>query len=283
MKTLILTLSLVLASVTAAQTPPAWTRPIEPFRVAGNIYYVGTEELGSYLFTGKDRLVLLDVPMAENVPLILRNIEKLGFDPKRIKYLIASHAHLDHIGGMAALRSATKAKVLMAREDLALAARGGKDDFAFGDKLAYPPVVADRMIADGDEIAVGGIRLKAIVTPGHTRGCTTWSTTIKENGKPLDVVFLCSVTAPGYALVNNARYPEIFEDYRKSFARLRTLDPDIFLGNHGGFFDLTGKLARKKEGGGPNPFVNRGEFTAYLDKAWAALEKQEQTQRTSNR
>lgn len=253
--------------------PPSWTRPVEPLRVAGNVYYVGTEELGAYLIAGDAGLILLDVPMDANAPLILRNIEKLGFDPKNVRILIGSHAHLDHIGGFAAVKQRTGAKVYLSAPDAELAARGGKNDFAFGDTLAYPPVTTDAFVEDGDVVRLGNVAMTAMLTPGHTRGCTTWRTTVVENGKPLDVVFLCSVTAPGYQLVRNEKYPQIFDDYRSTFAKLRRLDPDVFLSNHASFFDLTAKRAKKK------PFVNRGEFTRFLDEAWKDLEAAEKKQR----
>jgi metallo-beta-lactamase class B len=269
-------IALLLAATLALaqnETPPSWTTPVEPVRIAGNLYYVGTEELGSYLLAGEDGLVLLDVPMDENAALVLNNIEKLGFAPKDVRYLLASHAHLDHIGGFAAVKAKTGAKVAMTAEDADLAARGGKGDFAFGDRLAYPPVETDRILGDGDVIRVGRIAMTAIHTPGHTRGCTTWRTTVEENGRPLDVVFLCSVTAPGYRLVGNAAYPEILDHYRATFAKLRRLDPDVFLANHAGFFDLEAKRTKKR------PWVGRGELAAHLDRAWAQLEKQIAAQR----
>jgi metallo-beta-lactamase class B len=275
-------IALALLSLTAcarAQMPPSWTNAVEPVRVAGNIYYVGTEELGAYLIAGEAGLVLLDVPHQKNAKLVLSNVEKLGFDPKKIRILLGTHAHLDHIGGFAEVKEKTGAKVMLSAPDADLAARGGKGDFAFGDTLAYPPVETDRILKDGEVVRLGKIAMTAMITPGHTRGCTTWRTTVVENERPLDVVFLCSVTAPGYTLVNNEKYPQIFDDYRYSMARLRKLDPDIFLGNHAGFFDLSTKLTKAREGGA-NPFIVKGEFAKYLEEAWTALESAEAKQRT---
>ncbi|MFL6247999.1 MAG: subclass B3 metallo-beta-lactamase [Thermoanaerobaculia bacterium] len=278
----ILTLFFLTSSATA-QIPASWTQAVEPVHIAGPIYYVGTEELGSYLIADDDGLILLDVPMDANAALILRNVEKLGFAPKKIRILLASHAHLDHIGGFAKVREQTGAKVYLSARDAELASRGGKGDFAFGDRLEYPPVQTDAIVKDGDVIRIGKVAMTAMLTPGHTRGCTTWRTTVEENGKPLEVVFLCSVTAPaGYTLVDNKVYPEIFDDYRMSVARLRRLDPDIFLGNHSGFFNLTEKRKKAKKGGA-NPFIVRGEFAAYLDKAWKELEREEARQRALKR
>ncbi|HEX7833435.1 MAG TPA: subclass B3 metallo-beta-lactamase [Thermoanaerobaculia bacterium] len=280
MKNTVLALALLcLAASARAQMPASWTNAVEPVRVAGNIYYVGTEDLGAYLIADEAGLVLLDVPLQNNVKLVLSNIEKLGFDPKTIRILINSHAHVDHIGGFAAVKEKTGAKIVISAADAELAARGGQDDFAFGDRFSYPPVKADRILKDGEVVRLGKIAMTAMITPGHTRGCTTWRTTVIENNKPRDVVFLCSVTAPGYTLVNNAKYPQIFDDYRNSIARLRKLDPDIFLGNHAGFFDLATKLAKVREGGA-NPFIVKGEFATYLERAWKELQEAEAKQRT---
>jgi metallo-beta-lactamase class B len=282
MKTLSLFALLCLALTAHAQTPPSWTKAVEPVRVVGEIYYVGTEDLGSYLIASKDGLILLDVPLEQNVALVLRNVETLGFDPKSIRVLLASHAHVDHIGGLASVKKKTGAKVYLSRADAELAARGGKDDPNFGDTFRFASIQADSILEDGEVVRVGDIAMTALLTPGHTRGCTTWRTTVHENGKPLDVVFLCSVTAPGYTLVKNEKYPEIFDDYRRSFAKLRALDPDVFLGNHGTFFNLTEKLAKKREGGA-NPFIMRGELKTHLEKAWKAIEAEAAKQRAAAR
>lgn len=268
-----LTLLLSLATFARAmEIPAAWTRPVEPVRIVGNIYYVGTEDLGSYLIAGDEGAILLDAPMEENVPLILRNIEKLGFSRSRIRILLNSHAHLDHAGGLAKMKDATGAKLHLSAADAELAARGGRNDFAFGDTLTFTPVTADATVHDGQVVRLGDVSMTAMITPGHTRGCTTWRTTVEEKGKTLDVVFLCSVTAPGYTLVKNEKYPGILDDYRQTFERLRALDPDVFLANHGSFFKLPAKLAKKAEGGA-NPFIERGAMRAHLDAAWKAIEE----------
>ena len=163
------------------------------------------------------------------------------------------------------------------RPDAELAARGGKGDFAFGDTMPYPPVIADGFITDGQVVRVGKVQMQAVVTPGHTRGCTTWRASIQDGGVTRDVVFLCSLSAPGYRLVNNEAYPGIMDDYRRSIERLRKLDPDVFLGNHGGFFDLSAKLA------GTKPFVQKGELRPYLDLAWKNLLDQRSKQKAKQR
>jgi metallo-beta-lactamase class B len=265
----------------AMEIPASWTRAVEPVRVAGNLHYVGTADLGSYLLIGSEGAILLDAPLEENAELILQNLEKIGVKPADVRILLNSHAHFDHIGGMAALKAATGAKLYLSAADAELAARGGRGDFAFGDSVPYTPLTTDAIVADGDVVRLGNIAMTALLTPGHTRGCTSWRTTVIEEGEPLDVVFLCSVTAPGYTLAGNEKYPEILDDYRRSFDKLRQLDPDIFLANHGSFFGLTKKLAEKKEDG-RNPFVGRGELAAHLDRAWKDLEARAAKQRADN-
>ena len=268
----------MLATYAVAQTPPSWTRAVKPVRVVGNIYYVGTEELGSYLLTGKEGFILLDVPLEANAKLVLRNVEDLGFDPKKIRVLLNSHAHADHAGGFAAVKKKTGAKLYLSARDGELAARGGRNDFAFGDRFPYPPVAADRTVKDGDTVRLGEISMTAVSTPGHTQGCTTWRSTVVHHGKPLDVLFLCSLTAPGYKLVGNEKYPQIAGDFRRSFERLRQLQPDVFLSNHASFFGLTRKLAQVRMGDA-DAFVDRQEFLRFLDGAWKTLETEIAKQR----
>lgn len=263
----LITILLFLTLTARAEMPPSWTRGVEPVRVAGPIYYVGTEELGSYLLVDDEGLLLLDVPLEENAELVLHSVEKLGFDPKRIRILLNSHAHVDHIGGFAFVKEKTGARIYLSARDAELAARGGKRDPNFGDQFLYSPVTADHIVKDGEVVRLGGIAMTAMLTPGHTPGCTTWRTTVVENGKPLDVVFLCSVTAPGYKLVKNEAYPEILDDFRATFAKLRRLDPDVFLSNHAGFFHLADKLAKKRS------FIARGELAKHLDMMWKQLER----------
>lgn len=272
-----LALALMVSLPLDAGNPPDWTRAIAPARIVGNIHYVGTAELGAYLIAGDEGLVLLDVPLAENAPMILENVRTLGFKPSDIRILLNSHAHFDHAGGIAEVKKATGAKVYLSAADAPLAARGGRDDFAFGDRVPYPPFIADAIVKDGETVRLGNVAMTAVLTPGHTKGCTTWKTTVVENGEALEVVFLCSVTARGYRLVRNAKYPTIFDDYRATFARLADVDADVFLANHGSFFGLTSKLA-DAEDGKRNPFIDRDAFHAYLARAWKELQTQKDAQ-----
>lgn len=272
MKRLLLLFLALFASTAAAAPPDSWTRAVEPLRIAGNLYYVGTEELGSYALVGKAGTILLDAPMEENAEAILANLAKIGVKREEVRILLNSHAHFDHAGGFAKIKAATKAKLYLSPGDAELMARGGRDDFAFGDRFPFPPVKADALLSDNQTVRLGDLAMTALFTPGHTRGCTSWRTTVVENGKPLDVVFVCSVTAPGYQLVKNEKYPRILDDYRRTFERLRKLDPDIFLSNHASFFDLGKKRAGQS-------FIAKGELARHLDEAWKTLQEQAEKQR----
>lgn len=258
--------------------PANWTTPVEPFNVAGNIYYVGTLELSSWLIVTDEGHILLDAPLDENVPLLLSNVEKLGFDPQRIRVLLNSHAHLDHAGGFSAIKAKTGARLWLSEADAELAARGGKGDFAFGDGAAYPPVVADEILYDGRKVTLGGTTLVPMITPGHTKGSTTWTTRVCEGDREFLVVFAPSLSAPGYRLVDNAAYPGVIDDYHRTFERLARLKPDIFLATHASFFDLLAKASVRRRGVGPNPFVAPASFEEFVSRWRAQFEKELATQ-----
>ncbi|HYC94001.1 MAG TPA: subclass B3 metallo-beta-lactamase [Thermoanaerobaculia bacterium] len=241
-----LILALLFATPLFAQSDPvsrSWNQPVEPFRIAGNLYYVGATDITSYLITTPKGHIVLDGGFVETAPMILANIRKLGFDPKDVRILINSHAHYDHVGGLAELKRATGAKLYASRRDLAQLARGGTDDPQFGDRFPFPPVMADRIVDDGTRVSLGGVTLVAHMTPGHTPGCTTWTTRIGKK----DVVFVGSSSVPSqYRLKDNPRYPNAIEDYRAGFRTLKSLGCDIFLASHGNFFGLEEMIAGKK-------------------------------------
>jgi metallo-beta-lactamase class B len=225
----------------------SWNQPVTPFRIIGDIYYVGASDITSYLIATPQGLILLDGGFAETVPQITSNIAALGFKLGDVKLLLNSHAHFDHAGGLAALMAA-----------------GGKGDFAFGDRLTFEPVHADRLFQDGDQVELGGVVMTAHLTPGHTKGCTTWTMRVTEAGKPYDVVFVCSLSSPGYQLVDNTRYAGIVADYLHSFAVMKSLPCDVFLGAHGLFFGLTDKIARLQRRAPGNPFIDPQGYRRYL-------------------
>ncbi|KAB2963421.1 MAG: subclass B3 metallo-beta-lactamase [Thermoanaerobaculia bacterium] len=255
----------------------SWNRPVEPFRIAANLWYVGASDITSYLITTGAGHAIVDGGFPETAPQILANVRKLGFEPGDVKLLLASHAHFDHAGGLAELARATGAIVVASAEEAPALERGGRDDFAWGDTLTFPPVTVGRRVADGETIPLGGVSIVAHLTPGHTRGCTSWSLALGEAEPRLHALLMCSVTAPGYRLVGNEKWPGIVEAYEATFGKLATLPCDVFLSNHGFVFDLEGKrrraamglgVARGPAAGGPaNPFVDRAGCRAYLEEA----------------
>ena len=228
------------------QTYRAWNQPVPPFRIAGHLYYVGMSQVTSLLITTKEGHILIDGGFAESAPIILENVRKLGFRSEDIRILLSTHAHLDHAGGLAEIKEKTKARLYAGFDDSVLLARGGRQDFAFGDKLTYPPVTADVLVKDGDEIILGDAVIRAVATPGHTKGCTAWSFTVHENGKPLKVVMIGGMSAPDYQLVGNKNYPLIVSDFETTFRKLKKMECDIPLEGHGFFFNLEEKAAGKR-------------------------------------
>jgi metallo-beta-lactamase class B len=253
-------------------------RPFKPFRIIGNIHYVGASDVTAFLITTPGGHILLDSGFQETVPQIKKNVAELGFRLEDIKILLTSHAHTDHVGGMAELKQITKATLMVSAPDAELLARGGKEDFAFGDEYSYPAIKPDRILRDNETIELGGVKMTAHVTSGHTKGNTSWIMKVNEEGKQYDVVFVGSITAPGYQLVENKKYPEIVADYRKTFEWLKALPCDVFLGSHGQFFSLKEKSSRMNQK--TNPFIDPQGYKSYLARSEEAfnyqLEQQQQ-------
>ncbi|HSU84734.1 MAG TPA: subclass B3 metallo-beta-lactamase, partial [Thermoanaerobaculia bacterium] len=262
MKQFFILLSLALASPALVQpqadpTSRSWNRPVEPYRIAGNIYYVGASDITSYLIATPEGHILLDGGFVETAPIIEANIRKLGFKLEDVKILLSSHAHFDHAGGLAELKARTGAKFAAIDKEAPLLARGGKGDFYFGDKGPFPPIQADRILHDGDTVTLGGTTLTAHLTPGHTMGNTTWTTKAREGDRTYDVVFAASTSIlPRVSLTNNPKYPEIAEDYAKAFRILKSLPCDVFLSSHASFYDGLAKADRLRKGAKENPFVD---------------------------
>ncbi len=241
-----------------AQANPDWTEPFPPFRIADNLYYVGSKGLANYLVTTPQGNILMNSDLQANVPLIQASIEKLGFKFKDTKILLISHAHWDHDAGSAMIKEITGAKYMVMDADVAVVESGGKTDFEYGNSptTLYRPAKVDRVLHDGDEVKLGDAVLVAHLTPGHTKGCTTWTVQVTDRGKAYNVVVLGSPNVnPGYKLVDNKAYPEIAEDYERMWRVLKSLPCDIFVGAHGSYFGLEEKYALMKEGS-PNPFVD---------------------------
>jgi metallo-beta-lactamase class B len=232
-----------------------WNKPFPPHKVIGNVYFVGTNELGSFLITTPEGHILINSDFETTVPVIRASVEKLGFKFTDIKILLGSHAHGDHMEGDAMVKELTAARLMAMEQDVPRLRKlmpGGK------------PHPIDRILHDGDEVTLGGTTLVAHLTAGHTQGCTTWTMKAKEGDKTYNVVILGSIGVnPGYILVNNKDYPQIADDYVRSFKVLRALPCDVFIASHGRFYDLAGKYP--KLGKGPNPFIDPEGFKAHLD------------------
>lgn len=260
-----------LAAPALAANPPAWTTPIKPFRIAGNIYYVGTKGLAAYLIVSRQGAILLDGTLAENAALIERNIQSLGVPLDRVRLLINDHAHFDHAAGLAQIKRDTGARLLASAGDRwALDHGTPRGDTDYGIRR-FPPVKVDGIVKEGQTIRLGEVALTAHLTPGHTPGCTSWSMKIRDRGVPRRVLFLCSITVAGNVLVGNRAYPGIVRDYRATFAKLGAMHPDILLTSHPEMADLLGREARR-EAGQTNAFVDPGALAALVADSRAAFE-----------
>jgi metallo-beta-lactamase class B len=263
-----LILLLATAGSVVAQASPDWTEPFPPFRIAGNLYYVGSKGLANYLITTPKGNILINSDLEANVPMIAASIEKLGFKIEDTKILLISHAHWDHDAGSAMIKQTTGAQYMVMDADVSVVESGGKTDFQYGDNPAflYPPTKVERVLHDGDEVRLGGTVLVAHLTPGHTKGCTTWTMKVTEGGKTYNVVIVGSPNVnPGYKLVGNAAYPQIAEDYERMWRVLRSLPCDIFLGAHGSYFGLEEKYSLLKEGGA-NSLVDPDGYKSFIDQ-----------------
>jgi metallo-beta-lactamase class B len=265
-----------------APASPDWSEPFPPHRMIGNIYYVGSRGLASYLITTPAGHILINSNLKTSVSLIRESIEKLGFRFSDVKILLISHAHFDHDAGSAEVKKLTGAKYMVMDGDVSVVESGGKSDFQYGDDatLLYPPAKVDRVLHDGDEVKLGDTVVTAHKTAGHTRGCTTWSLKVREASKTYDVVIVGSPNVnPGYKLVSNMRYPEIADDYARGFRVLKSLPCDVFLGAHGSYYDMEAKHA-KLNADGANPYIDPEGYKNYVAEREQAFlsELQKQTE-----
>ncbi len=261
-------LSVVLATLAGslfAQSPD-WTEPFPPHKIAGNLYYVGSKGLASYLVTTPQGNILINSSLEASVPLIRASVEKLGFKFSDTKILLISHAHWDHDAGSAAVKKLTGAQYMVMDADVSVVESGGKDDFHYGTspENLYPAAKVDRVLHDGDAVTLGGVTLTAHKTPGHTKGCTTWTMKVTDGGKTYNVVIVGSPNVnAGYKLVNNAQYPRIAQDFETTFRVLNSLPCDIFLGAHGDYYGMPAKYARLQPGAA-NPFIDPEGYKKYV-------------------
>jgi metallo-beta-lactamase class B len=249
---------------------PAWNKPFPPHKVIGNVYYVGTSELSSYLITTPAGSILINSSYESTVPVIRAAVEKLGFKFTDIRILLISHAHDDHDAGSALVKKLTGARYMVMDADVPVVEHGGVGDFVYDSR--YAPAKVDRVLHDGDTVSLGGTVLTAHLTPGHTKGCTTWTLKVPDGGKTYDVVIVGSPNVNSeYRLVNNAKYPGIAGDFAKTFRVLKSLPCDVFLGAHGAYYGMKEKYAKLQKGGA-NPFIDPAGYRAYVDERQHAFE-----------
>lgn len=246
---------LAFATAVLAQGNPEWHRAIPGFKIAGNLYYVGTADLAVYLVNTPQGNILINSDFEEDVPTIRASIEKLGFNYGDVKILLISHAHGDHDAATGLIKKQTGAKLMVMDADVA-----EEESTAPG----RPGAKVDRVLHDGNTVELGRSRLTAHLTPGHTKGCTTWTMRVQEGGRTLNAVIIGSPNVnDGYLLVGNRDYPQIADDYVKTFAVLKSLPCDLFLGAHGAYFEMLAKLEKRKAGEA-NPFIDPAGYQAYV-------------------
>ena len=224
--------------------------------IIGNVHYVGTVTLNSFLITTPQGHILINTNYEETAPLLKASVEKLGFSMSDIKIILGSHAHGDHMQGDAVVKELTGGATVMAMEQDVAALKGMKAP-------SGKPHPIDRVLKDREPVTLGGTTLTAHLTPGHTRGCTTWTMRVPEGGRTYDVVIACAGLQDGARLVNNKNYPEIADDFARSIRTFRSLPADVFLGAHSWFFDLAGKY--KRLGAAANPYIDPSGYKAWVD------------------
>lgn len=257
-----------------------WNRPLAPFKIVDNIYYVGTASLSAFLITTPSGHILLDAALPESSQQVAKNIEALGFRLRDVKFLITSHAHKDHAGGLAALQAKTGAKIVASKGDYEMLTTGRSSLNL--DTWPFPPVAVDHVIRDRERLRLGGITLKAHLTPGHTAGCTTWTTTARAGDRHLKVTFYCSTSVAGQPLVGPRAYPNVVADYEHSFKRLSRLKTDVFLAPHDFFFGLDEKR-RRQLAGDENAFIDPSEMSRFVARSRGEFELDLAKQRSERR
>jgi metallo-beta-lactamase class B len=263
---------LALAMTAVGQGSSDWYEPFPAHKVVGNVYYVGSKDLATFLITTPEGHILINSGFDRTVPLIQKSVESLGFKMTDVKILLASHAHSDHVAGLASLQKATGAKVHIMRGDDRVIASGGEGQYMYTTSR-WAPCKVDRVLEDRDEVKLGGMTLVARLTPGHTRGCTTWTLRVEDGGKKYDVVVIGSPNVnPGFQLVNNKEYPEIAADFAKTFEVLKSLPCDVFLGAHGAYYGMVERYALLKEGRA-DAFVNPEGYKEYVAQKERAFRK----------
>jgi metallo-beta-lactamase class B len=264
--------TLVLTVIAVGQGQSDWYEPFPAHKVLGNVYYVGSKDLATFLISTPDGHILINSGFEGTVPLIQKAVESLGFKMTDVKILLASHAHSDHVAGHALMQKLTGAKVFVMRGDDLVIASGGSGQYLYSSSR-WEPCKVDRVLKDGDEVKLGSVTLVAHLTPGHTRGCTTWTWRADDGGKTYDVVVIGSPNVnPGFKLVKNESYPEIAADFAKTFEVLKSLPCEVFLGAHGSYYGMVGRYALLQKGQA-NAFVNAEGYKEFVTQKERAFRK----------
>lgn len=246
-----------------AATMAKWTAPFEPFQMVGNIYYVGTDGIAVYIIKTSDGLILMDTGVPQSTGMIKDHIAKLGFKESDIKLILNTHAHFDHTGGFAEIKKDTGAQLVSGERDKPLLEGGYYPGDEQNKDIGFPPVKVDRTVKDGDKVTLGDTTLTAYATPGHSPGCTSWSMSVKDGGADRNVLFFCSGTVALNRLVGQPTHPGIVDDYRSTYAKVKAMKVDIFLGPHPEVYGMQAKRAAMKDSA-TNPFVKPGENVTYV-------------------
>jgi metallo-beta-lactamase class B len=229
---------LAAGGLSIAQQNPNWSRPFPPYKIAGNVYYVGTADLACFLLTTPEGDILINTGLADSGPLIRASMQKLGYNVKDIRILLTMQAHSDHVGAFKEIQQDSGAKIYITEPDAPALEDGGRSP---GGRLQFPPVKVDRKLRDGDVVRLGGIELTVILTPGHSKGSVSYATTVLDGGKKRSLLFanMETVVMP---LVGNANYPQIVDDYERAFKKQRQLSPEIWLAAHASQYDMEAKM-----------------------------------------
>jgi metallo-beta-lactamase class B len=243
-------------------------QPFPAYRIMGNLYYVGASDITSYLITTPAGHIVINSGYEDTPPIIRDGIVKLGFKPADVKILLNSQAHFDHVAGQLALQRLTGAKIYSSAREVAVLESGGKADPRWGREQTYPAVKVDHVVGDQEQVTLGGVTLVAHMTPGHSIGCTTWTTRISDGGKVYDVVIVGGTTInPGVEFIRHPTYPGIADDFARTFQTLRELPCDVFLGAHGGYYGMAAKYEKMKAGAEVNPFIDPQGYRAFIDRS----------------
>ena len=257
-----------LTQISSAFDDPDWHKPFPPFRIVGNLYWVGTWDLSSYLIVTPKGNILINSGLADSVPMILASVEKLGFKFSEIKLITATHTHFDHVAGLAEIKRLTGAKMLIEEDDAPVMESGGKADFRFGDDKSsrFEPVRVDQRLRDGDKIALGGTEITVHHHPGHTKGAVSFTWTVRESGHDYRVIIanMGSIN-PGVNVSGMPKYPDIAQAYARTFHDQKEMQIDIFLASHASQFHLHEKV-KPGDPYDPQRFVDPQGFHASVER-----------------